>query len=166
MKANNERDFIGYGNKPPDARWPNGARLALVIALNVEEGAEPSIPDRDPATETALTDGIREEVPAGSRDFVAESLFEYGSRVGFWRIVNLMTERGIPLTVNACAQALTRNPGVAESIKQHDFDLCCHGDRFIRHFLLTKQEERTTIARAIAGLEQAIGRRPSGWQSR
>jgi allantoinase len=166
MKANNERDFIGYGNKPPNARWPNGARLALVIALNIEEGAEPSIPDRDPATETALTDGIREEVPAGSRDFVAESLFEYGSRVGFWRIVNLMTERGIPLTVNACAQALTRNPGVAESIKQHGFDLCCHGDRFIRHFLLTEQEERTTIARAIAGLEQAIGRRPSGWQSR
>ena len=73
MRANNERDFIGYGNTPPDARWPNGARLALVIVLNVEEGAEPSIPDGDDATETALTDGIREEVPAGTRDFVAES---------------------------------------------------------------------------------------------
>jgi allantoinase len=166
MRASNERDFIGYGSKPPDPRWPNGARLALVIVLNVEEGAEPSVPDGDPATETALTDGIREEVPAGSRDFVAESLFEYGSRVGFWRIVNLMMERRIPLTVNACAQALVRNPQMAESIKQRGFDLCCHGDRFVRHFLMTEQEERTAIARAIAGLEQAIGRRPTGWQSR
>jgi allantoinase len=166
MRTNNERDFVGYGSKPPNARWPNGARMALVIVLNVEEGAEPSVPDGDPATETALTDGIREEVPAGTRDFVAESLFEYGSRIGFWRIIDLMVERGIPLTVNACAQALIRNPQMAESIKQHGFDLCCHGDRFARHFLMTEQDERTAIARAIAGLEQAVGRRPSGWQSR
>jgi peptidoglycan/xylan/chitin deacetylase (PgdA/CDA1 family) len=166
MRANNERDFVGYGSKPPNARWPNGARLALVIVLNVEEGAEPSVPDGDPATETALTDGVREEVPAGTRDFVAESLFEYGSRIGFWRIIDLMVERGIQLTVNACAQALMRNPQMAESIKQHGFDLCCHGDRFVRHFLMTEQDERTAIARAIAGLEQAVGRRPSGWQSR
>jgi allantoinase len=166
MRTNNERDFVGYGSKPPNARWPNGARMALVIVLNVEEGAEPSVPDGDPATETALTDGIREEVPAGTRDFVAESLFEYGSRIGFWRIIDLMVERGIPLTVNACAQALIRNPQIAESIKQHGFDLCCHGDRFVRHFLMTEQDERTAIARAIAGLEQAVGRRPSGWQSR
>jgi allantoinase len=166
MRANNERDFIGYGSTPPDARWPNGARLALVIVLNVEEGAEPSIPDGDDATETALTDAIREEVPAGTRDFVAESLFEYGSRVGFWRIINLMNERGIPITVNACAQALSRNPQMADAIRQHGFDLCCHGERFVRHFLLTETEERNAVARAVAGLEQAIGRRPSGWQSR
>jgi allantoinase len=166
MSVNNDRDFVGYGRTPPDARWPNGARLALVVVLNVEEGAEPSIPDGDPATETALTDGIREEVPAGTRDFVAESLFEYGSRVGFWRIIDLMVARGIPLTVNACAQALLRNPQISESIKHHGFDLCCHGDRFVRHFLMTEADERTAIARAIAGLEQAIGRRPSGWQSR
>ena len=82
MKTNHERDFIGYGNTPPDPCWPNDARLALVIVLNIEEGAEPSIPDGDPATETALTDGIREEVPPGTRDFVAESLFEYGRGSG------------------------------------------------------------------------------------
>lgn len=166
MTANNERDFIGYGRTPPDPRWPNGARLALVIVLNVEEGAEPSILDGDGATETALTDGIREEVPAGTRDFVAESLFEYGSRVGFWRIIKLMTERGIPITVNACAQALSRNPEISEAIKQHGFDLCCHGDRFVRHFLLTEKEERSVIARAVAGLEQSTGLHPHGWQSR
>ena len=166
MRINNERDFIGYGSTPPDARWPNGARLALVIVLNVEEGAEPSIPDGDDATETALTDAIRDEVPAGTRDFVAESLFEYGSRIGFWRIINLMNERGIPITINACAQAFSRNPQIAAAIRQHGFDLCCHGERFVRHFLLTETEERKVVARAVAGLEQAIGRRPSGWQSR
>lgn len=166
MKASNERDFVGYGRTPPDPRWPNGGRLALVVVLNVEEGAEPSIPDGDDATETALTDGVREEVPAGMRDFVAESLFEYGSRVGFWRIVNLMRERGLPLTVNACAQALSCNPQIANAIKEFGFDICCHGDRFVRHFLLSEEQERETIARSVVGFEQTIGRRPIGWQSR
>ncbi len=166
MKTNHERDFIGYGNTPPDPRWPDGARLALVIVLNVEEGAEPSIPDGDHATETALTDGIASEVPAGTRDVVSESLFEYGSRVGFWRLTKLFRERRVPLTINACAQALLRNPQIAQAIAQSNFDLCCHGDRFIRHCSLSEQDERDIIARAIAGLEQTVGRKPLGWQSR
>lgn len=166
MRDHLDRDFMGYGRTPPDARWPGGARLALVIVLNVEEGAEPSIPDGDASTETALTDAVREEVPAGTRDFVAESLFEYGSRVGFWRIADLMIDRGVPLTINACAQALVRNPAMADAIRQSGFDLCCHGDRFIRHFLLSEDEERAAIARAVSGIEQAIGRKPLGWQSR
>jgi allantoinase len=166
MKSDRERDFVGYGRKPPAARWPNDARLAIVIVLNVEEGAEPSIPDGDPATETALTDAISGEVPTGVRDFVAESLFEYGSRIGFWRIADLMAERGIPLTINACAQALTRNAEIADAIRHSNFDLCCHGDRFVRHFLLGEDEERQIIARAVAGIERTTGRRPLGWQSR
>jgi peptidoglycan/xylan/chitin deacetylase (PgdA/CDA1 family) len=166
MISDQERDFIGYGRRPPDARWPGGARLALVIVLNVEEGAEPSIPDGDAATETALTDGIREEVPAGTRDFVSESLFEYGARIGFWRIFDAMTERGIPLTINACAQALVRNPEIAAAIGASRFDLCCHGDRFIRHALLGEDDERAIIARAVSGIARATGRRPLGWQSR
>jgi allantoinase len=166
MKAHDERDFVGYGRSPPAARWPNDARLAIVVVLNVEEGAEPSIPDGDLATETALTDAIPGEVPAGTRDFVAESLFEYGSRVGFWRIADLMTERRIPLTVNACAQALARNAPIADAIRDSGFDLCCHGDRFVRHFLLSEDEERQVITRAVAGIERMTGRRPLGWQSR
>ena len=166
MKSHEERDFVGYGRMPPAACWPNDARLALLIVLNVEEGAEPSIPDGDAATETALTDAIPGDVPTGTRDFVAESLFEYGSRIGFWRITDLMVERGIPLTVNVCAQALMRNKGVAEAIRQSSFDLCCHGDRFIRHFLLGKDEERQIVARAVARIEDATGLRPLGWQSR
>jgi allantoinase len=166
MKANHDRDFIGYGNTPPNPHWPDGARLALVIVLNVEEGAEPSIPDGDHATETALTDGIAAEVPPGTRDFVSESLFEYGSRVGFWRLTKIFRDRRVPLTINACAQALARNPQIAQAIAQSDFDLCCHGDRFIRHCSLPEQAERDVIARAIAGLEQTVGRKPLGWQSR
>jgi allantoinase len=160
------RDFVGYGRSAPDPRWPGGARLALVIVLNFEEGAEPSIPDGDAATEIALTDAIPGEVPTGTRDLVAESLWEYGSRVGFWRLYELFVERRIPLTVNACAQALERNPEAAAAIGEGGLDLCCHGDRFARHFLMGEEEERTAIARAVASLTATVGRPPLGWQSR
>jgi peptidoglycan/xylan/chitin deacetylase (PgdA/CDA1 family) len=163
-----QRDFIGYGGKPPYPRWPGEARLALAIVLNVEEGAEPSIPDGDPATELALSDGIAGEVPAGSRDFVAESLFEYGSRAGFWRLLDLFQDQGIAATMNVCARALERNPEIAEAIRLGQFDLCCHGDRFARHYLMSEEEEeeRAVIARAVFSLKQTIGRAPLGWQSR
>ena len=160
------RDFIGYGNSPPDPRWPAGAHLALVIVLNVEEGAEPSIPDGDGASELALTDAIASEVPPGTRDLVAESLWEYGSRVGFWRLYELFVERGIKLTVNACGQALERNPQAAAAIHSADFDLCCHGHRFARHFLMSEEQERAAIATAVKSLTRTVGRAPLGWQSR
>ena len=160
------RDFIGYGRSPPDPRWPSGARLALVIVLNVEEGAEASIPDGDDASELALTDAIPGEVPRGKRDFVAESLWEYGSRVGFWRLHDLFVERRIMLTVNACGKALERNAQAAAAIRDAGFDLCCHGYRFARHFLMSEEQERAAIAAAAASLTRWIGRAPLGWQSR
>jgi peptidoglycan/xylan/chitin deacetylase (PgdA/CDA1 family) len=160
------RDFVGYGRNPPDPKWPNGARLALIVVLNFEEGAEPSIPDGDPATEIALTDGIPGEVPTGTRDFVAESLFEYGSRVGFWRLYELFQERKFPVTLGACAQAMERNNEAAAAIREAGFDVCCHGLRFARHFLMTEQEERQTIADAVASLHRTLGSFPTGWQSR
>lgn len=161
-----DRDFVGYGRHPPDPQWPNGASLALVIVLNFEEGAEPSIPDGDGASELALTDGIPGEVPAGVRDLVAESLFEYGSRVGFWRLHELFRERDIAVTINACAQALERNPEAAAAIRESGFDVCCHGLRFVRHFLMTEGEEREAIARAVTSLQRTLGTAPTGWQSR
>jgi peptidoglycan/xylan/chitin deacetylase (PgdA/CDA1 family) len=161
-----QRDFVGYGPVPPNPQWPRGARLALLFVLNLEEGAEPSIPDGDPATETALTDGIAGEVPAGRRDFVAETLFEYGARVGFWRIAELFIERGVALTINACARALERNPHIATAIRDGSFDLCCHGDRFDRHYLMSEFQERAVIQRSVASLERLAGRKPLGWQSR
>jgi len=163
---NGVRDFVGYGRTPPDPKWPGGARLALVFVLNVEDGAEPSIPDGDAATETALTDGIAGEVAAGRRDFVAETLFEYGARVGFWRLHDLFAERGVPLTINACSQALERNEEIAGAIRDGDFDLCCHGERFVRHYAMDEAEERAVIARAVGSLKRTIGRPPLGWQSR
>lgn len=163
---NGQRDFVGYGRYQPDARWPDGARMALVIVLNVEEGAEPSLPDGDAASEIALTDGIFGEVPAGKRDFVAETLFEYGSRVGFWRLHDLFVERGAPLTMNVCAQALVRNPEIAAAIREGGFDLCCHGNRFLRQFNMSGDEERNTIAAAVKNLQQMLGFAPLGWQSR
>jgi allantoinase len=161
-----QRDFVGYGRHPPDPHWPGQARLALVIVLNIEEGAEPSIGDGDPASETALTDANSGEVPPGTRDLVAETLFEYGSRVGFWRLHDLFAERRVPVTVNACALALERNAEIAAAIREADYDLCCHGWRFARHFLMQEDEERTAIRRAVASLTQTVGRRPLGWQSR
>jgi allantoinase len=164
--AREERDFVGYGRQPPDPRWPDGARLALVIVLNVEEGAEPSIPDGDSSTELGLTDATAGEVPAGTRDLVAESLWEYGARVGFWRLHDLFVERRVALTVNACAQALERNPQTAGAIARAGFDLCCHGQRFSRHFLMSEAEERASIAAAVNSLTRSVGRPPFGWQSR
>ena len=164
--SSNVRDFVGYGRHPPDPRWPAGARLALVIVLNVEEGAEGSIPDGDVASELALTDAIFGEVPSGTRDLVAESLWEYGSRVGFWRLYELFVERHIPVTINACAQALERNSEIAAAIRESGFDLCSHGQRFVRHFLMSDEQERTAIASAVASLTRSVGRAPLGWQSR
>lgn len=166
LVRNGERDFVGYGRTPPDPKWPGGARLALVFVLNVEEGAEPSIPDGDTATETGLTDGIAGEVGPGRRDFVAETLFEYGSRVGFWRLHDLFVDLGIPLTINACSQALERNPEIAGTIREGGLDLCCHGERFVRHYGMEEAEERAVIARAVSSLKQTVGRAPLGWQSR
>jgi allantoinase len=147
-------------------RRSRNARLALIIVLNIEEGAEPSIDDGDPASETALTDANAGEVPAGTRDLVAESLFEYGSRVGFWRLHEEFSERRLALTVNACALALERNRDMAAAIREAPYDLCCHGYRFARHAVMPEGEERATISRAVASLTQSVGRRPLGWQSR
>jgi len=161
------RDFVGYGGRTPDVLWPNGGRLALVIVLNLEEGAEPAIPDGDPATELALTDAIPGEVPAGTRDLVAESLFEYGARAGAWRIWHEAEARGVALTLSCCARALERNPPLAAAIRATQrHEVQGHGDGFRRHWMLTEAEQEAEVARAVASLERTTGRRPLGWQSR
>ena len=157
------RDFIGYGPTPPDPCWPAGARLALNIVLNYEEGSEPSIPDGDAATETGLTDG------AGGlkvRDLGAESMFEYGSRVGVWRLLRILQERGMAATVFGCSLALERNPHVAEAIRKAGYDVCSHGRRWVRHQDLTEAEERADIATAAAALGRMFGQAPAGWYCR
>ncbi|WP_270935174.1 polysaccharide deacetylase family protein [Falsiroseomonas oryzae] len=161
------RDFVGYAGRTPDVTWPNGARLALVIVLNIEEGAEPSIPDGDPATELALTDGIAGEVAPGTRDLLAESLFEYGARAGVWRIWQEAEARGLALTLSCCGRALERNAPLAAAIRAHPrHEVQAHGYGFRRHWTLTEAEQEADVAQAVASLEATTGRRPLGWQSR
>jgi allantoinase len=160
------RDLIGYGPNPPDPQWPGGARLALNFVLNYEEGSEYSILEGDPAAETYIGEVPVASVGAGKRDFVTESLYEYGSRVGFWRLIDLFRERGLTMTVFGCALALERNPLAAAAIRSAGYDVCCHGWRWISHHLLAEDEEREHIRKAVASLERTIGERPLGWYCR
>lgn len=158
------RDFVGYGATPPHPRWPNGARLALNICINYEEGSEPSVPDGDAATEAGLTEG-----GAGAfdgRDLAAESMFEYGSRVGFWRIARLLKERGFTATLFGCALALERNPEVCAAVREMAWDCCAHGWRWERHQNLTESEERERIRRTVESITRTLGQRPVGWYCR
>ena len=139
------RDLIGYANNPPDPKWPNNARLAVNFVINYEEGSEYSIPDGDGFSEASLTESPSSTIPHGTRDLAAETLFEYGARVGFWRLLRLFNERGFPVTLFACALALERNPKVVEAVKTSNLDICCHGWRWIEHYKLTEDKEREHI---------------------
>ena len=166
MTQSLERDLIGYGSTPPDPKWPHGARLALNFVLNYEEGSEYSIGDGDGVTDNGLIEMSSSPVSRGDRDLAAESMFEYGSRVGFWRLMRIFAERDLPLTVYACALALERNSPAAAAIKSAGHDLCCHGWRWIEHFKLTEAEEREHIRLAIESLKKTLGERPLGWYCR
>ena len=160
------RDLIGYGRTPPDPRWPNGARIALNFVINYEEGSEPSIPDGDPASEVRGSEVASSPVPKGVRDLAAESMFEYGSRVGFWRLIRVFEQHSLPLTVFACALAVERNRAVADWIRAADVDVCCHGRRWVEHYCMDETQERAEIKAAVASLEQTTGKRAHGWYCR
>jgi allantoinase len=160
------RDFVGYGEHSPDIRWPNGARLAVNFVLNYEEGSEYSMADGDGRTDAALSEVATPRVPRGDRDLGAESMFEYGSRVGFWRIYRLFRDRGLPLTVFAASLALERNPDAARAVAETDWDVVCHGRRWIEHYLLDEETERAEIAEAYEAIARLTGRAPDGWYCR
>lgn len=160
------RDLIGYGAQRPDPEWPNGARLALNIAVNIEEGAEASVPDGAARSESPLTDAADAGADVPGRDLAAESMMAYGSRVGFWRVHRLLTERGITATASACALALERNPEIAEAARDAGWDLLGHGYRFTKHYLLGEDEERAEIARAVDSFAKTWGSTPEGWYCR
>lgn len=160
------RDFVGYGANPPDPKWPNGARVAINFVMNYEEGSEPSIQDGEGFTEVALTDAHGLDQAIKGRDLAGEGLFAYGSRVGFWRLMRLFQERGLPMTVFGCALAIERNRQAAQAIRDSGFDCCCHGWRWVKHFELSEAEERDHIKRAIASLRETLGERPLGWYCR
>ena len=158
------RDLAGYAGRRPDPRWPDGARLAVNFVLNVEEGSEPSVADGDGYSENRLTDSTVQLDDA--RDLAAEGLFEYGSRAGFWRIHRAFDERGLPLTMFACARALERNPAIAEAIVAGGHDVCSHGYRWVNHRTMGEDEEREQIRLAVASFRQTLGHQPPGWYCR
>ena len=166
MDMSSERDVVGYGRNPPQADWPGGARLAINFVINYEEGSEQSYLRGDDREETALTEGAGPAVPAGAPDLGARSMFEYGSRVGFWRLWRQFESRGLAVTVFGCAEALERNPEAAAAICGSDHDVCGHGWRWVEHFRLGEDEERDHIARAVASLKETVGARPLGWYCR
>ncbi len=160
------RDFVGYGPNPPDPKWPGGARVAINFVMNYEEGSEASVQDGEGYTEVGLSESSTSAAGLKGRDLGGESMFEFGSRVGFWRIMRAFQERSLPLTVFGCALALERNQLAAEAIRKSGFDVCCHGWRWVRHFDLSEEVEREHIAKAVASLKRTVGERPFGWYCR
>src|SRR5215510_12791848 len=118
MPAIYDRDLIGYGANPPNPKWRDGARLAVNFVMNYEEGSEPSIQDGEGYTEVGLTESASSSMGLKGRDLAGESMFEFGSRVGFWRLMRAFHERGLPMTVFGCALALERNRPAAEAIRK------------------------------------------------
>ena len=160
------RDLVGYGANPPHPKWPGNAKIALQIVLNYEEGSEYSIPDGDDTSEIYLREVPGSSMGQGMRDLQVESVYEYGSRVGFWRLMRLFKEKDIQVTIFGAALALERNPAAAAAIVNAGYDICCHGWRWIGYHLLDEAEEREHIKKAIASLQKLTGDRPLGWYCR
>ncbi len=165
MNLNNSypRDLFGYGPNPPQAKWPNGARIAVQFVLNYEEGAENSILHGDAASESFLSEIIGAQPFEAQRHMSMESIFEYGSRVGIWRLLKLFKKRNIPLTLFAVAMALERNPAVAEAAMEAGHEICSHGYRWIDYRNIPKVVEREHIEMAVEVIKRLTGERPYGW---
>jgi allantoinase len=157
------RDLTGYGAHPPDPRWPGGARIAVSIVLNYEEGGEHSILHGDAHSEAVLADMGAIAPLQGARDLNVESNFEYGSRVGFWEITRLLRARQADATVYAVGMALERNPAVAAEIRDSGFEVACHGQRWIDYHGVPEDVEQAHIRSNIETVTRLIGKRPLGW---
>ena len=156
------RDMIGYGANNMKVVWPNNAKLALQIVLNYEEGAENSVLHGDKHSETFLSEIIGAQ-PIKGRHINMESLYEYGSKRGFWRIHELFQKKKIPLTIFGVAMALERNPEVCKAIKDADYEVACHGWRWIDYQNISKSIEKKHMDLAIKTIKKIFGQRPLGW---
>ena len=164
--ANSVRDLVGYGRTPPDPQWPNGARLALNFVLNIEEGSEYSIENGDGFSEASLTEMGDSPVPRGQRDLAAESMFEFGSRVGIWRILGLFAAPQTSVDRFCLRYGAGTPSGCGGRATRGGHDVCCHGWRWVEHYLLSEDEERRHIAMAVESLRRTMGAPPAGWYCR
>lgn len=162
MKDIYPRDLAGYGRTPPHAHWPDGARIALQFVLNYEEGAENNVLDGDAGSETFLSEIIGAQ-SFSARHMSMESLYEYGSRAGLWRLLRLFEERKLPLTVFGVARALQRNPEATAAFLALGHEIACHGLRWISYQNVDEATERSHIAEAIAIIRDITNNAPLGW---
>lgn len=157
------RDMIGYGRTPPDPRWPGGARVAVQFVLNYEEGGENNILHGDPMSEAFLSEVLGATNWPGKRHMNMESVYEYGSRAGFWRLWRLFTERNVPVTVYGVATALMRNPEIVAAMKEADWEIASHGLKWIDYRDFAPEEEKRHLMEAIRIHTEVTGSRPLGW---
>ena len=156
------RDMIGYGRSPPNPAWPDAARLALQFVINYEEGGESGVLHGDRASEIFLSEIIGAQAyPA--RHMSMESLYEYGSRAGFWRLWRLFASKRVPLTVFGVAMALERNPEAVAAIMEADWEICSHGWRWIHYQNVDEATEREHIRLAVESIRRLTGNAPLGW---
>jgi peptidoglycan/xylan/chitin deacetylase (PgdA/CDA1 family) len=157
------RELVGYGEHPPKVRWENDAKVAVQIVVNYEEGSEKTF---------AMGDGVNDilyELPfalEGQRDLAVESMYEYGSRAGIWRMFRVFDAAGIPVTFFGAAVALERNPEVAKKLAARGDETAGHGYRWSNHFEMSRDDEREAIRLAIESIERSTGTRPVGWYCR
>jgi len=157
------RDLVGYGRHAPDPRWPGGARVAVQFVLNYEEGGENAILHGDAASEAFLSDIVGAAPWPGQRHMNMESIYEYGSRAGFWRLHRLFTRMGVPVTVYGVATALARNPEAVAGMKEAGWEIASHGLKWIEYKDMPKEEERRHLEEAIRIHSAVTGARPYGW---
>ena len=162
MKKNYPRNLVGYGNKEMKVVWPNNSRLALQIVLNYEEGAENNVLHGDKHSETFLSEIIGAQ-PIKGRHINMESMYEFGARRGFWRLHKLFKEKNIPVTIFGVAMALERNPDVCNAIKNGNYEIACHGWRWIDYQNIEKKIEKQHMKKAIKSIKKIFGERPLGW---
>ena len=162
MVKKNLRDLVGYGSKGKKITWPNSSKLALQFVLNYEEGGENSVLNGDKYSETFLSEIINAKAIKG-RHISMESIYEYGSRAGFWRLDKLFKEKKIPVTIFGVGLALKQNPEVCNALKDGDYEIAAHGYRWIDYQNIKKPEEKKHMKMAINTHTKIFGKRPLGW---
>jgi len=157
------RDMCGYGQRPPQAGWPDGARIAVQFVINYEEGGENCVLHGDAESESFLSEIIGAVPIEGQRHMNMESIYEYGSRAGFWRLHRMFTERDLPVTVFAVAMALERNPEAVAAMHSSSWEIASHGYRWVDYQFVDEATEREHFRKAMEIHQRETGERPAGW---
>ena len=158
-----QRNMLGYGARPPNAQWPNGAKIAVQFVVNYEEGGENCVLHGDAASEAFLSEIVGAAQWPGQRHWNMESIYEYGARAGFWRLHRLFTELNIPATVYGVASALARSPEQVRAMQDAGWEIASHGLKWVEHKDMDPDAERAQIAEAVRLHTEVTGERPYGW---